>query len=141
VGRVVKDVATSDLEFDGDAGEIHPHALSTHTVTSVYSICSALLDWYAGVHEFRGMPWRKSYDPSLGQDGRSQRAYEVRTFSVASSLRSPRFKGVGFRDHAATDSSSHRRTLLQQMDEKVSQLGFSLTTLNEGSTPQVPDRP
>lgn len=88
VKRVVADVATSDLEFDGDAGETHPHALSTHTITSLDSICFALLQWYAGVHGSRGVPWRKPFDPSLGQDGRSQRAYEVRIFLVVSSLHS-----------------------------------------------------
>ncbi|KAI0284597.1 DNA glycosylase [Russula aff. rugulosa BPL654] len=30
----------------------------------------SLLEWYSGVHDVRGMPWRKPFDPSL-------RAYEV----------------------------------------------------------------
>ena len=77
--RRVDDGAASDHEFDGGTGEVRRHALSRHTITSVESICAALLDWYTGVHESRGMPWRKPYDPSLGQDERSQRAYEVRT--------------------------------------------------------------
>jgi len=38
----------------------------------------SLLEWYSGVHEARGMPWRKPFDPSLGADARAQRAYEVR---------------------------------------------------------------
>ena len=74
--------ATSEPESDGYTGEVRRHALSRHTITSVESICAALLDWYAGVHESRGMPWRKPYDPSLGRDERSQRAYEVRTVLI-----------------------------------------------------------
>jgi A/G-specific adenine glycosylase len=41
---------------------------------------ASLLEWYAGVHEVRGMPWRKPFDPSLDADARAQRAYEVRCF-------------------------------------------------------------
>ena len=38
----------------------------------------ALLGWYETVHTTRGMPWRKPYNPALGQAERAQRAYEVR---------------------------------------------------------------
>jgi A/G-specific adenine glycosylase len=53
------------------------HAASRHDIVSPASISMALLEWYAGVHESRGMPWRKPYDNSLDPDGRAQRAYEV----------------------------------------------------------------
>ena len=54
------------------------HPVSTHVISSAVPIRDALLGWYAGVHESRGMPWRKPYDATLGPDERSQRAYEVR---------------------------------------------------------------
>ncbi|KIJ65864.1 hypothetical protein HYDPIDRAFT_87439 [Hydnomerulius pinastri MD-312] len=53
------------------------HPTSWHTVKGVEAIRISLLEWYDRIHEVRGMPWRKTYDPSLGRDGRAQRAYEV----------------------------------------------------------------
>ncbi|KDQ22382.1 hypothetical protein PLEOSDRAFT_35925 [Pleurotus ostreatus PC15] len=53
------------------------HAASVHQIQSAASTCRALLQWYTGVSESRGMPWRKPYDPSLSIDARAQRAYEV----------------------------------------------------------------
>ncbi|KAJ8701593.1 hypothetical protein PTI98_000357 [Pleurotus ostreatus] len=53
------------------------HAPSVHQIQSAASTCRALLQWYTGVSESRGMPWRKPYDPSLSIDARAQRAYEV----------------------------------------------------------------
>ncbi|EKM57038.1 uncharacterized protein PHACADRAFT_92514 [Phanerochaete carnosa HHB-10118-sp] len=53
------------------------HPLSTHIILNAAPLRSALLEWYAGVHEARGMPWRKPYDPTLRPDNRAQRAYEV----------------------------------------------------------------
>lgn len=38
---------------------------------------NALLAWYKTVHDTRGMPWRRPYDPNLGPEERAQRAYEV----------------------------------------------------------------
>jgi len=37
----------------------------------------ALLQWYEGVCEIRGMPWRKSYNAAATPEERAQRAYEV----------------------------------------------------------------
>ncbi|EIW80749.1 DNA glycosylase [Coniophora puteana RWD-64-598 SS2] len=54
-----------------------PHAASLHVISSPEPLRAALLDWYNVVHDVRGMPWRKRYDPSLGAEERSQRAYEV----------------------------------------------------------------
>ncbi|KAI5119737.1 hypothetical protein M0805_008667 [Coniferiporia weirii] len=53
------------------------HLASLHIIRDPEPICSSLLDWYSGVHENRGMPWRKPFDPTLDALGRSQRAYEV----------------------------------------------------------------
>ncbi|KAJ7057825.1 DNA glycosylase [Mycena amicta] len=55
------------------------HAKSTHIInkTDIDSIRTALLEWYATVHESRNMPWRKPFNPSLGPEDRAQRAYEV----------------------------------------------------------------
>jgi A/G-specific adenine glycosylase len=58
------------------------HASSIHTISAPKALRVALLEWYAGVHETRGMPWRKPYDSSLGLDARAQRAYEV-SFKLA----------------------------------------------------------
>ncbi|GJE93754.1 DNA glycosylase [Phanerochaete sordida] len=57
--------------------DIEVHPVSRHIIADAAPMQSALLEWYAGVHEARGMPWRKPYDPTLGPDDRAQRAYEV----------------------------------------------------------------
>ena len=54
------------------------HPVSRHTIADPEPLRCALLKWYAGVHESRGMPWRKPYDPTWGPEERAQRAYEVR---------------------------------------------------------------
>ncbi len=54
-----------------------PHAMSDHVITDASPLQKALLAWYAGVHEARGMPWRKPYNPAFTLDQRAQRAYEV----------------------------------------------------------------
>jgi len=55
------------------------HPTSLHVVTGVGPIRESLLHWYGQIHEVRRMPWRKAFDGSLDQDGRAQRAYEVRS--------------------------------------------------------------
>jgi A/G-specific adenine glycosylase len=57
-----------------------PHSRSSHIIESSGPIRLALLEWYKTVHDIRGMPWRKSYDPTQGPDERAQRAYEVKIF-------------------------------------------------------------
>ena len=57
-----------------------PHSKSSHIIGSPGPIRLALLEWYKDVHDIRGMPWRKPYDPSQGPDERAQRAYEVGIF-------------------------------------------------------------
>jgi A/G-specific adenine glycosylase len=56
---------------------ISGHSVSMHVITDVEPMRVALLEWYDRVHDARKMPWRKKFDPSLGIDGRAQRAYEV----------------------------------------------------------------
>jgi len=56
-----------------------PHSPSRHLISSPDPMRASLLEWYAGVHEARRMPWRKPFDPSLDADARAQRAYEVRS--------------------------------------------------------------
>lgn len=55
---------------------VHPR--SRHSIQSVGSLRTALLDWFATVHDLRGMPWRKPSSFSRGLEERSQRAYEVK---------------------------------------------------------------
>jgi A/G-specific adenine glycosylase len=55
-----------------------PHSPSLHLISSPDLMRPSLLDWYSGVHDARGMPWRKPFDPTLDSDARAQRAYEVR---------------------------------------------------------------
>ena len=56
---------------------VRPHSINMHVITCPGPVREALLEWYSGVHETRGMPWRKPFDASLDSDGRAQRAYEV----------------------------------------------------------------
>ena len=58
------------------------HTSSIHIVATsdVGEIRESLLEWYDKVHDVRGMPWRKRYNPSLGREDRAQRAYEVCMF-------------------------------------------------------------
>lgn len=54
-----------------------PHSKASHIIGTSVPIRLALLEWYKAVHDTRGMPWRKPYDPTQGPDERAQRAYEV----------------------------------------------------------------
>lgn len=54
------------------------HPSSLHRIMDPASMRLPLLKWYDRVHEVRGMPWRKPFDPTLDAEGRAQRAYEVR---------------------------------------------------------------
>ena len=64
-----------------DDSYANPHSSSRHSISSPRPMRASLLDWYAGVHDVRGMPWRRPFDPSLDADARAQRAYEVRCFA------------------------------------------------------------
>ncbi|EMD34775.1 hypothetical protein CERSUDRAFT_125329 [Gelatoporia subvermispora B] len=67
-------IGTLDVE-----SKVHSalHPASTHIISDPAPLREALLNWYSLVHETRGMPWRKAYDPSLGAEEKAQRAYEV----------------------------------------------------------------
>ena len=75
-----------------------PHSSSSHTIESSVPIRLALLEWYKTVHDIRGMPWRKSYDPTQGPNERAQRAYEVLFFHWIHERRRDylQFKRFGF---------------------------------------------
>jgi hypothetical protein len=94
------------------------HSRSSHDIRSPSPIRAALLRWYAGVHTSRGMPWRKSYDPSQGIEERAQRAYEVcfvsRILSIIDYL-----VGMGVGDHASANPGLHGYPLLYPLDGKV----------------------
>lgn len=104
-----------------------PHSPSRHLISSPEPMRASLLGWYAGVHEVRGMPWRKPFDPSLDADARAQRAYEVRIACLVSLLLSLAVQtvwfffslsvffpaeGLDFGDHASADASRHGDSLL-----------------------------
>ncbi|KAH8116805.1 DNA glycosylase [Phellopilus nigrolimitatus] len=71
----------SDDEYDHDREvereKTTSHPVTLHVIKDPIPIRISLLDWYSGVHENRGMPWRKPFDPTLDAESRSQRAYEV----------------------------------------------------------------
>lgn len=64
-------------ETVSNAYYVTPHHRSQHLISSPDLMRPSLLEWYSGVHEVRGMPWRKPFDFSLDAYGRAQRAYEV----------------------------------------------------------------
>lgn len=53
------------------------HPVTRHTINRAEPMQMDLLQWYDKVHDKRGMPWRKQYDPTMTAEQRSQRAYEV----------------------------------------------------------------
>ncbi|KAG6335022.1 hypothetical protein ID866_4067 [Astraeus odoratus] len=65
------------LQVQSTVAPLHPASMHVVSSSDVLEIRDSLLAWYDQVHDARGMPWRKRYDPSLGRDGRAQRAYEV----------------------------------------------------------------
>lgn len=77
----VRGVATPPIA--GSSASTHAtHPTFWHVVVRIDPIRKSLLDWYWQIHEVRGMPWRKTFDPSLDKDGRAQRAYEVRSLDA-----------------------------------------------------------
>lgn len=91
-----------------------PHSKSVHSILSPAMVRNALLAWYKTVHDTRGMPWRRPYDPNLGPEERAQRAYEVLQFSCG--LWNGKIDwycvGLDLGDHVATDTSCHSHPLL-----------------------------
>jgi hypothetical protein len=78
-----KSRSSTDTDELLDTYATPPHSPSRHMISSSEPMRASLLEWYAGVHEARGMPWRKPFDPSLNADARAQRAYEVRFLLVS----------------------------------------------------------
>jgi hypothetical protein len=113
-----------------DTYYVTSHSRSQHLISSPDLMRSSLLEWYSGVHEVRGMPWRRPFDPSLDADARAQRAYEVsrqnvnQRVGVGCSIQCClcRAEGLDLGDHASADASRNRDPLLQQVDEQVSAL-------------------
>ncbi|VDC07495.1 unnamed protein product [Peniophora sp. CBMAI 1063] len=61
-----------------EAFDLPAHGASRHAIgTRASPMQGALLAWFEGVHDARGMPWRKPFDASADANARSQRAYEV----------------------------------------------------------------
>jgi A/G-specific adenine glycosylase len=73
---VRKALATATTLTEGSK-PLTPHPASRHALVSPEDIQVALLRWFSGVRDSRGMPWRKKYNPNLTLEERSQRAYEV----------------------------------------------------------------
>ncbi|KIY45065.1 DNA glycosylase [Fistulina hepatica ATCC 64428] len=74
--RVQRSQATSGTADTSDALSV-PHSSKMHVIDAPDPIRIALLAWYDGVHEVRGMPWRKPFKPNATPDERAQRAYEA----------------------------------------------------------------
>ncbi|XP_006463983.1 hypothetical protein AGABI2DRAFT_226007 [Agaricus bisporus var. bisporus H97] len=53
------------------------HSDSRHSILAIGPLRTALLEWYATVHDSRSMPWRKPPEDYETIERRSQRAYEV----------------------------------------------------------------
>lgn len=109
-----------------------PHSKSSHIIKSSGPIRLALLEWYKAVHDIRGMPWRKSYDPTQGPDERAQRAYEVEIFYWIHEgvVIIYNLKGLDFWDYVATNSSCDRDSILHPMDGEVRNCYFDLKLFN-----------
>lgn len=65
-----------DLDLPGPSAR-RPHSYGYHHVEDIAALQCELLEWFEGVREKRGMPWRKRYDPDAGDEEKGQRAYEV----------------------------------------------------------------
>lgn len=76
---VYKDASkTSDQDtIVAESAPPSSHPAASHVIAEPSPLREALLEWYEGVHAARGMPWRKPYDPSMNNEQRAQRAYEV----------------------------------------------------------------
>ena len=88
------DASDAEVEYMADAQtpgspetlQTRPHSVSLHVISRPEPLRQALSEWYEGVHESRGMPWRKPFDHSWDAGQRAQRAYEVRSPLTTSRL-------------------------------------------------------
>ncbi|KAK4684776.1 hypothetical protein P7C73_g5390, partial [Tremellales sp. Uapishka_1] len=53
------------------------HGTAYHDIEDIVHSQDELLQWFEGVREKRGMPWRKRYDAGLSMEEKGQRAYEI----------------------------------------------------------------
>lgn len=71
------------LDRDSTVGKLgrvqFPHNREKHHINdaAAQSIQEQLTTWFSTVHDTRGMPWRRRWDPSLSPEAKAQRAYEV----------------------------------------------------------------
>jgi len=79
---LVQDAARLDISSASGAAGGHPVTRHALTKKRAELINSALAVWFPTVHDTRGMPWRKPFDPTLSSEARGQRAYEVCTSST-----------------------------------------------------------
>lgn len=69
---------TELIDIEDLGSSVHrPHALIYHSTSDIAAAQDALLDWFEGVRDARGMPWRKRYDAGASIEAKGQRAYEV----------------------------------------------------------------
>ena len=109
-GHVKHDSSEDD---ETDCAHVNTHSVSLHRLERVNELQKDLLDWFDGVHDKRGMPWRKRYDPTLGPDERAQRAYEVAKVNSNECRSLNHYPiGLGLRDNASADPSSDRHSVL-----------------------------
>jgi A/G-specific adenine glycosylase len=75
--------ATSSTSADSAPSTAVKHDVSRHSLNEEEAEGAAtdLLNWFAGVHEARGMPWRKPFNPKWTVEERGQRAYEASVLS------------------------------------------------------------
>lgn len=117
--RVVKKRKTEDQRQE--SAESNPgnskttdsmHSDSRHSILAIGPLRTALLEWYATVHDSRSMPWRKPPEDYETIERRSQRAYEVTRTHHAYLENLTCEPGMGFRSNAAANSGNHGYTLL-----------------------------
>ena len=94
------------------SGDTCRHLVSQHTISDPIPLRNALLQWYSGVHENRGMPWRKPYNPNLTMEERSQRAYEVRCIFQSQYVGRLFNTGVDLRNYVTTNTGCHCHWIL-----------------------------
>jgi len=76
---LARDAARLDISSASRPAGHHPATRHTLTKKRAKAINNALAVWFPNVHDTRGMPWRKPFDPTLSSEARGQRAYEVCT--------------------------------------------------------------
>ena len=82
-----------------------PHSPEIHhiDVTAAQSIQHELTAWFSTVHDSRGMPWRRRWDPALSSDAKAQRAYEVCGNGHWRTLLNIYVIGMGIRNNATAN--------------------------------------